>query len=478
MNEKSSARRDIISIWKGVSDSLSEQKQIDVDLYKMQIIDDCCDEWVVPGGFEKWLYSEMKLSAGRTLIRFDESKPYSPENCMLSGKIYVLKKPLFEKYHIDPDRTYNYIKNHYGKDAIQEAWPTVRHFIKWVQHYDKPIPYRAAFRRYDPKKPYSPENAYFTVSKKEYDYKVPRDIRAIYRAIDKIKEETGEDYKARYFALKSRKSIDPNEWDYISYLNFIKANYDAGILKKGMHMNKIDRSKPFSENNVYFSYRQNGNTKHGMSYTKLYHKWSSFVSYYKNELKCSIPFEDFMNDAIYKKRYLPDKVLSVKRGNGEISLENVSFKDIGIYTDLNRICTIYRNIPDDENDFDDLLDFVNWSILSGYNEYTDFRKVKDGAYSKNTCVWDIFDTEKKKTHSKKIACLTVMSKKNCSYMKQKWYNIKNIAGVCEEWKDFSVFEKWFSENKVDRNCRLIRKDKTLPYSPENVIIMRSERRAA
>ncbi|MGN0289007.1 MAG: tyrosine-type recombinase/integrase [Lachnospiraceae bacterium] len=57
-----------------------------------------------------------------------------------------------------------------------------------------------------------------------------------------------------------------------------------------------------------------------------------------------------------------------------------------------------------------------------------------------------------------------INKKNILYYKQ-----KNIS-ICDEWLDYSSFEKWVGENGWKSGLRLLRIDKSGNYSPENCMI--------
>lgn len=68
--------------------------------------------------------------------------------------------------------------------------------------------------------------------------------------------------------------------------------------------------------------------------------------------------------------------------------------------------------------------------------------------------------------TKSCGCL----KKKHGDSRSKLYNIycqMTRIGMCDEWKEYEVFKVWASENGYSEGVRIIRKDVSQPYSPEN-----------
>lgn len=450
-----------------------EGSGLDVEALYEKVKKNCVPEWNDAEIFTSWLAEEVKASPGRKLIRFDKSKPYGPENCMLSANVPVLAAPFKEKYGVDFCRAISNIRRYYGEDFLCEEWKSTKRFYHWLQHYTGSIPYKSRLRRYDLSKPYSPENCYFARGRKPAVLKKSKESVYLRKRILEIFKETGMKFDARYASLVSRKRLDPRLWERDDFYRFIIRLYDSGKLHKGMYMHKIQRDKPFTENNVYFSLRKEGAVKYGMSYTKLMGEYNSIRSKHAKEFPNGIAFDDFAK-ALLDENYYPGKSVAIKTelplGKYALS-ERLEILDANEYHDLQRICEAYRSIPEEENDFDGLDEFMRWSVMSGYDGTRDFKKVGPGFYSPETCVWDIFTEEGKKQHSAMISEATA-PKRRMDYIYRKRANWKAVAGVSGGFEDIEFFRKWCKRHKIGPGSCVYRRDKNKPYSPDNVIIIK------
>lgn len=59
---------------------------------------------------------------------------------------------------------------------------------------------------------------------------------------------------------------------------------------------------------------------------------------------------------------------------------------------------------------------------------------------------------------------------NCNNKDYKWYGEKGIK-VCEDWKDFYVFQLWAMQNGYKKGLIIHRLDENTDYSPENCIFI-------
>ncbi len=439
------------------------------DKYLAQIRGNTVPEWEDEFEFLTWLLNEMQLSPGRKLIRFDETLPYGPDNCMLWDKMYKLEDTLYQTTGIKFAKKHREMRRSHGEDVWGSEWKDIRKFVHWAQQHQKEIPFHASLKPMDKRKPLAPDNVYFQVGPKE---KVPaRDARCtlLNKQMKKISQEIGVNFISRYESMKSRHTIDPAIWPKDDFYAWANEQYEQGLLYPQMHLHKIDRSLPLSRENVYTSWRKEGNGTHGMAFTKLYRKWSYFVKAYQKEATEKIPFEEFMEHALIVRKYQLNQELRVEQENEKVSLKDVYFKNTKDYDDINRICQVYRTIPADENAFSGLMEFMEWTIRSGYTSWKEFRKVKEGMYSQNTCVWDLFSEEAYSRHYNKLTKMIERSK-NLDYLYRKRANLKTAAGITKEWEDVEAFRLWCRLHQVDETTVIQRKDKTKPFGPDNVIL--------
>lgn len=454
------------------SRSVSAGKQEAYQPYLSLIKGKCVAEWEDETTFFSWLQTEMELTPGRKLIRFTAELPYGPENCMLDGSPEEVKAALLEKFGCDPLLHRRYFIVKYGKQAISDEWKSRKRFICWLFHYEGEISPSAKLCRMREESPLSPSNFCFMEKKKEKEYKIPLERRELYRKIDEIRKDIGINFLARYNASAARSVIDPAIWPKEDFLKWACELYDQDVLYPGMHMHKIDPELPFARGNVYFSWRKESKRSHGMSFTKLYEKWGFFRQYYKDRLDTDVPFEDFMEHALVVRGYQLNQELRTEAKGETVTLENVYFVDTEFYDDVNRVCSAYSMIPREENGFSCLMEFMEWSIRSGYTDYKDFRKVGEGVYSPKTCVWDIFTQENYEKHYRDISPMVEGAKK-MDFIYRKRANLKaSGAGIAKEWNDLDTFRSWCEKNRIDGTCKIVRIDKSAPYGPENVLVVR------
>lgn len=439
------------------------------DKYLAQVRGNTVPEWEDEFEFLTWLLNEMQLSPGRKLIRFDETLPYGPDNCMLWDRMYKLEDALYQTTGIKFAKKHREMKKSHGEDVWGSEWKDVRKFVHWAQQHQKEIPFHAYLKPVDKTKPLAPDNVCFQVGAKKKEPVRDAGHTLLIRQMMAISQEVGVNFISRYASMKSRNTIDPDAWPKDDFYAWANEQYERGLLYPQMHLHKIDRSLPLSRDNVYASWRKEGNGTHGMAFTKLYRKWRYFVNAYRKELSGEIPFEEFMEHALVVRKYQPNQELSVEQEGKGISLKDVYFKDTEDYDDINRICLAYRTIPADENAFSGLMEFMEWTIRSGYTSWKEFRKVKEGVYSPNTCVWDLFSEESYCRHYNKINKMIERSKKQ-DYLYRKRANLKAAAGITKEWEDVDAFRLWCRLHQVDETTVVQRKDKAKPFGPDNVIL--------
>lgn len=446
-------------------------KDKNVDFYDKKIGSNRIEAWNDKKVLEEWLTAQMEYTSGDKLLRFDKDLPYGPDNCVICSGMSEIITKLKEKYGINFSRLRGDIIYFYGKDALCDEWNTTMKFLHWVILYDDEIPYKAMMRRIDKEKKYGPDNVYFQKGRKVKEKCYSDEERKIRRKIGQIKQNSGINFESRYNSLKYRGAIDPKVWPSIDFYKWAIKIYESDEFFPEMHFHKINEELPLSEDNVYLSWRKNGNKTHGMSFTKLYNKYYYFISTYKERIKENITFEDFIEYALEVKKYKIHQKMAVKPKGYEVVLSNVDFIDTEFLDDLNRIHTVFMEIPKDENDFTDFNQFMEWSIRKGYTSYKSFKKVGKGNYSPETCVWDIFDQISFNIHKKKITPMVERQKKE-EYFYRKRANLKAYGGVSGGWEDYQTFKDWCQKNKVDRSCIFKRINNTLPFSPDNVTLVR------
>ena len=312
------------------------------DRYLAQIRGNTVPEWEDEFEFLKWLQNETQISPGRELIRFDETLPYGPDNCMLWGKMYQLDEALYQTTGVKFAKKHREMKRIHGEDVWGSEWKDVRKFVHWAQQHQKEIPFHAYLKPVDKTKPLAPDNVYFQVGAKKKEPARDAGHTLLIRQMMAISQDTGINFISRYASMKSRNTIDPDAWPKDDFYAWANEQYEWGLLYPQMHLHKIDRSLPLSRDNVYASWRKEGNSTHGMTFTKLYRKWHYFVKAYREELSGEIPFEEFIEHALAVRKYQPNQELSVEQEGKGISLKDVYFKDTEDYDDINRICLAYR----------------------------------------------------------------------------------------------------------------------------------------
>lgn len=357
--------------------------------YYTQVKKLAAEEWKERETFLEWLDQESRLSVGRKLLRFDQTKPYGPDNCMLGGPLAVVSGALIKMYDIDFVKIYRKITVSGKEYGIAEEWNTLHKFLKWVQHNGGVIPAGSKLYRLNASNPFSPQNCRFSPDPlAARNEAMGEELR---EKINTIQKRIGQTIEAKYRYHVSRGTLCRQEWSFPEFCRWVVERYEKGQLESGMYLNRVHTGQTFRPDNAYFSFSTKERKLHGMSRTKLYYKYIYFSSYYKDHLKDRISFLEFMEHAIKNRDYQLNKSLFVQFPHEQITLEQVGFLDMNSYCDINRICRIYQEIPRGQNDFGNLDDFMEWTIRSGYHAQSEFRKVIDeNSYSAKTCVWDRF----------------------------------------------------------------------------------------
>lgn len=195
----------------------------------------------------------------------------------------------------------------------------------------------------------------------------------------------------KYKALVRLGELDPQKWTFYDFCKWTKKHIKNGSIAP--YLNRLDISKPYSPTNCYFSFRPRNGRSHGMSKTHLYRKWTYFTRNYKDLLDKSITLQEFTDYALGVGKYQLDCRMKVNKAGTKMTVKNVSFWSVEEFDNINRIMSVYRDIPFELNGFKGPMEFMNWTIRSGYSEWMDFKKVGRGKYSEKTCVWDIFTEE-------------------------------------------------------------------------------------
>lgn len=195
----------------------------------------------------------------------------------------------------------------------------------------------------------------------------------------------------KYRTLVRLGEVDPDKWTMQAFCRWTIAHIKKGEIAP--YLNRLDISKPYSPTNCYFSFRPRNGRSHGMSKTHLYSKWTYFSGHYKELLTSPVSLQDFMDYALGEGGYQLKCGIKVKKTGLKMTVRNIRFLSVDDYTHINRIMSVYRDIPIEQNGFRNPKEFIAWTIQSGYSEWMDFKKVGRGKYSEKTCVWDIFTEE-------------------------------------------------------------------------------------
>lgn len=357
--------------------------------YYTQIKESVVEEWREKEAFLEWLDRESRLSAGRKLIRFQRTEPYGPDNCMLGGPLDVISGALEKTYGIDFVRIYRRVAVSGKEYGIAEEWNTLYKFLSWVQHNGGVIPAGSRLYRLNAKGPFTPRNCRFSPGSLTVGNHCLEE--ELLRKMEIVQKRTGQKIESRYRYHAGRGTLCRQEWPFPEFCRWVIERYEKGEWEPGMYLNRIDAGQTYRPDNAYFSFGTNSRKLHGMSQTKLYYKYIYVSTYYKDHLKDRISFQEFMEHAIKSRDYQLNKRLFIQFPHEQITLEQIGFLDTSSYHDINRICSIYQGIPRSQNDFGNLDDFMEWTIRSGYNAQSDFRKVIEGhSFSPKTCVWDRF----------------------------------------------------------------------------------------
>lgn len=338
--------------------------------------------------FLSWLDKESHYSEGKNLIQLNPFEPYGPDNCMLSGDLKELYAPINQKHSTNFPALYDEMGRN-GK--LCKEWSTIHAFLHWLQHHEYELPDHVVITRIDASKDYSPSNCYFvheTEGIKQEEHHISVDEKIEISCYLGERCAINPDYK--YKSLLQKGDIDADVWTFENYLDW--------VIEKGIHgelapyFKRVDKSKSYSPDNAYFSWKAEGRT-HGMSNTKLYQKYCYFTKHYHEKIlpDAQVTFEEFMEIALKEKDYQLNSRIKVHSSSDYISMENIEFiENTNDMDDIIRICNLYQEIPQDQNQFGGLMKFMEWTIRQGYQSWMEFRKIGSDYYSPQTCVWDVF----------------------------------------------------------------------------------------
>lgn len=357
-------------------------------LYK-QIRTFSVDQWKNSSrAFLTWLDTECYYSVGKKLIQLNPFEPYGSDNCMLSGDLKELYTPINQKHDTD----FVVLYSEMNKDGtVCREWSTTYAFLHWLQHHEFELPNRVIIERIDASKEYSPSNCRFVSEvdeKKQTKRRVSIDEKI--KMILRLEERCGTNLYRKYSVLVEKGYIDSNIWPLGHYLDWVIDKSICGEIAP--YLKRLDKSRLYSPDNTYFSWKPAGRT-HGMSNTKLYRKYQYFMRHYQERIlpESQLAFEEFMETALKEKDYQLNSRMRVHSSSDCVSIDNVEFIENGNdMDDIVRICSLYQEIPKDQNEFGGLMNFMEWTIRQGYQPQMVFRKIVPGRYSPKTCVWDVF----------------------------------------------------------------------------------------
>lgn len=356
-----------------------------------KIRDFSVDEWAHSSeSFLQWLNEEMNISEGKSLIQLDPLKPYGPDNCMLAGVDLFL--PINEKHHTNFDAQYRNMRTKHRTSEFADEWKTKMHFLHWLQRHEGELPDYAIISRIDSSKPFGPDNCTFDKNVRNRKcQKQSMELDDLIERVTEIGKKYGVNPVSKYMTLSKSKQLSESSWRFDKYLEWVYEQ--ASNDEFAPYLNRLDRSKPYSPSNCYYSWRLRSQETHGMSNTKLYRKYTYFVKYYRERIqeKDKVSFEEFMDYVLKYKDYQLNSRMSVQPSGKYVTMEDIQFtEDNDDMDDIIRICEVYQTIPKHLNEFGELMDFMEWTIRQGYQPWMDFKRIGEGSYSPKTCVWDIF----------------------------------------------------------------------------------------
>ena len=119
---------------------------------------------------------------------------------------------------------------------------------------------------------------------------------------------------------------------------------------------------------------------------------------------------------------------------------------------------------------------TEWAAEAGIKKRTIYGRLQQGWLPEAAVSLPLHATRNMllKNGAREIACPSLLKKwsnmtQRCSNSKREDYYRYGGKGVkvYPEWMDYQVFQTWALENGYDRTLRLLRKDKSSDYHPDN-----------
>lgn len=219
---------------------------------------------VSDGEYEK-LRKRSGLKGRVYMHRIDPKKGYDLSNIYFDKRSDGIPKRPKTKWGFYEERT---VRKTYRKTrAAKAGWATEGDFLKWTFETGYRPEYE--FRQVQDGEP-GPGTCVWGLFKDiPIEEHIPED------PLDMISAEINLDLKNKF-----REELRENRMSMTlyEYTEFVVNEWEAGHIKSGMHLKRIDHEKPFGAGNAYFAYLQeSGNVIHGFYATDVYRKFRTFV---------------------------------------------------------------------------------------------------------------------------------------------------------------------------------------------------------
>lgn len=276
--------------------------------------------------------------------------------------------------------------------------------------------------------------------------------------LDEISEKVEFNFKGAYQRLLHKGLLTEDSLSQEDYIEIVFRAVNNGEFKKGMYLNRIDESKPFSRENIYFSYRRKVRTQKSLSTGAVSSGTCRARQFLKN----------------WRPMCLEAKMSGYKKvENYFLKNEDPAMSEVrnSLAWHFVRLARIFTRIGKGFGSFEN---FVEWSVTHGYSEFTEFRNVIPGSKpGPDTCAWDYFSEASyqefwTKTRQDLVA---QHNRDHRDPYRSKLYALARRGKICEEWKrDWTLFKEWCISNgmtELNGSCRVAIIDKTKPISPDN-----------
>lgn len=268
------------------------------------------------------------------------------------------------------------------------------------------------------------------------------------------------DLKGRYNRLFKEGKLTFESFPPAEYVAVVKEGYANGDITEDCGFWRIHDDQPYSRTNFYASKRKKWRRRAnldsrkvsaGKSKSPVCDQWELVKKYYAGHMSAYASIEECFFD--------------------NTSAEGLNSHGSFAWN-IARIYRVWKRIPESANDFGNFEAFADWSIQNGYTTFTSFKKVLDGRYSPDTCVWDFFTNIERLAHRAKWDVEKQTEFNNhVDHYKTKMYALRHRGPVCEMWfKDFTTFKRWCVDNNVERGDSILRKDKSIPFGPGNCYV--------